>query len=350
MKTLSHKQISIYIASLGAIVAGIGILASFFTDPFHNWALAVSLSLLVFIVLYIFSYYLIRNFIIQKISPVYKVINTAKQTALDKIKDELNDNINIIDNVSADVEKWASIQVKEIENLRRLEKYRKEYIGDVSHELKTPIFSIQGYILTLLDGGIDDPEVNIKYLQRADKAINRMISIVRDLDEISRLESGELMIRPQSFDIIALFREIFESNEFLAKQRNIKLVIGDSFEKQIPVFADKALIVRLVVNLVVNSIKYGKPNGCTTVSFYDMESNIVVEVADNGIGMAEKDLLRIFERFYRVDKSRSREQGGTGLGLSIVKHIVEAHNQTINVKSKLNVGTSFSFTLQKGKL
>jgi len=350
MKTLSHKQISINIASVGAVISLIGEIGSSGIDTARSWTFAVSVGLLVFIVLYIFSYYLIRNFIIKKISPVYKVINTAKQTALDKIKDEMNDNINIIDNVSADVERWASIQVKEIENLRRLEKYRKEYIGDVSHELKTPIFSIQGYILTLLDGALEDPEVNVKYLERTNKAIDRMISIIRDLEEISRLESGELMIKPQSFDIIEVFRDVFESNEFLANKRNIALSIGDSFNKQIPVFADKALIVRLIVNLVVNSIKYGKVGGETKVSFYDMESNIVVEVKDNGIGMSEKDLNRIFERFYRVDKSRSREQGGTGLGLSIVKHIIEAHNQTINVKSKLNHGTSFSFTLQKGKL
>jgi len=257
------------------------------------------------------------------------------------------EDLNLISNADKAVVKWAEEKAEEIEELKKLEKYRKEYIGNVSHELKTPIFSIQGYILTLLDGGLEDESINIKYLERADKAINRMISIIRDLEAISGLESGELSLQKENFNIVLLFKEVFEAQEWQASSRNIKLLFKHEYDKPIFVNADRKRIGQLITNLIVNSIKYGKEGGSTKVSFYDMDENILIEVKDDGIGISNDNLKRIFERFYRADKSRSREQGGTGLGLSIVKHIIEAHNQTINVKSELDRGTSFTFTLQK---
>jgi two-component system phosphate regulon sensor histidine kinase PhoR len=235
----------------------------------------------------------------------------------------------------------------EIQQLKQLEKYRKDFLGNVSHELKTPIFNIQGYILTLLEGGIDDPGINMLYLKRTERSIDRMISIIEDLEAISKLESGELELNLTRFNIYQMVEEVFDLQEVRAEKRNIKLKFGRTADRNIQVLADKPRIFQVVSNLIVNSINYGKDGGTTTVSFYDMDNLVLVEVRDNGIGIAERDLPRIFERFYRTDKSRSREQGGTGLGLAIVKHIIEAHNQTINVNSTLGKGTSFTFTLEK---
>ena len=237
---------------------------------------------------------------------------------------------------------------QEITQLKKLEKYRKEYLGNVSHELKTPIFNIQGYILTLLDGGIDDSKVNRMYLERAEKSINRMISIIDDLGIISSLESGELKLEITKFNLINLVEEVFETQEIRAKEYNVTL--KHTHSSHIPVFvkADREKIYQALNNLVLNSINYGKKNGVTTISFTDMGENILVEIADNGIGIDKRDIPRLFERFYRVDRSRSRNMGGTGLGLAIVKHIIEAHNQTVNLKSEIKKGSTFSFTLKKG--
>ena len=216
------------------------------------------------------------------------------------------------------------------------------------HELKTPIFNIQGYVLSLLDGGLDDPEIRKEYLIRTDKNINRMIHIVEDLEAISKLESGELKLTLERIDIIILVREVFEFLDMVASKSNIKLMFGKNYEKAVFVNADKEKIRQVLINLIDNSIKYGNKGGTTTVSFFDMDENILIEVTDTGIGVEQNDIPRLFERFYRTDKGRSREHGGTGLGLAIVKHIIEAHNQTINVRSTIGIGTTFAFTLKKG--
>ena len=242
---------------------------------------------------------------------------------------------------------WARKKTREISQLRQLERYRREFLGDVSHELKTPIFNIQGYILTLLDGGLEDEEINHLYLERAEKSVNRLISIVNDLESISRLESGELKLEQKRFDIVKLIEEVSEELEMQAKERNIKLKLDRGNDKSIMVRADRTRIMEAANNLINNSIKYGKDGGRTVIRFMDMGDDIMIEIADDGIGISEKDLPRIFDRFFRTDKSRSREMGGTGLGLAIVKHIIEAHNQTINVQSTLGKGTSFTFTLRK---
>jgi two-component system phosphate regulon sensor histidine kinase PhoR len=242
---------------------------------------------------------------------------------------------------------WARRKTKEISQLRQLEKYRREFLGNVSHELKTPIFNIQGYVLTLLDGGLEDENINRLYLERTEKSVNRLITIVNDLESISRLESGELKLEYARFNIVKIIREAFDEHEIHSKEREISLKFAKAADKAIYVIADKKRIQEVINNLIDNSIKYGKKGGHTTVDFHDMEENVLIEIVDDGIGISDKDLPRIFERFFRADKSRSREMGGTGLGLSIVKHIIEAHNQTLNVQSKIDKGSSFTFTLKK---
>ncbi|MDF2437369.1 MAG: histidine kinase [Bacteroidota bacterium] len=253
---------------------------------------------------------------------------------------------NELTKLNNEVLAWADDRKNEIERLKKLEVYRKEFLGNVSHELKTPIFNIQGYVLTLLDGGLEDETINRDYLARAEKSIDRMITIIDDLEAISQLETGELQIEPERFDIVALAKDVCEAQEMKATARGIILTLPDD-SRQMFVYADRFRIRQVLVNLVVNSVKYGKEYGETRIRFYDAGEKISIEVADNGLGIAKEHLPRLFERFYRVDKSRSREMGGTGLGLAIVKHIIEGHNQTINVMSTEGVGTVFSFTLKK---
>ncbi|MBN3034874.1 MAG: sensor histidine kinase [Bacteroidales bacterium] len=257
----------------------------------------------------------------------------------------------MIREVDKEVIEWERRQKDEINRLKELENYRREFLGNISHELKTPIFNIQGYILTLLDGGLDDPTINKTYLKRTEKSINRMIAIVEDLETISQMESGEMTLNIKKFDLVALTHDVVEFLEMKARKRNVELYFREQYDRPIWVMGDHKRIRQVLINLIDNAIKYGhKDEGARTkISFFDMDENILVEVTDNGEGISPQDLPRIFERFYRTDKARSRDQGGTGLGLSIVKHIIEAHDQTINVRSTVGVGTTFAFTLQKAK-
>ncbi len=248
------------------------------------------------------------------------------------------------------MEKWASQKKEELENLRRNEAFRKEFLLNLSHELKTPIFAVQGYIHTLLDGAIDDPAVNKVFLKNATKNIDRLCRLIDDLDEISKLESGEMTINKEQFVIQDLIRDVFDTLSIKAKQKDIKFSIKKGCEAPVHVYADKEKIRQVLINLIENSVKYGKPDGQTIASVYNMDGKrALVEISDTGIGMAEEHLPRVFERFYRTDRARSRDIGGTGLGLAIVKHIVEAHDQTINVRSKVEVGSTFGFTLELGR-
>jgi two-component system phosphate regulon sensor histidine kinase PhoR len=228
-----------------------------------------------------------------------------------------------------------------------MEVYRREFLGNVSHELKTPLFNLQGFILTLMDGGIHDPNVNVDFLEKSQKNIERMITIVEDLEVISRLETGEATPLLSNFSITVLVREVMEFLEPQASERNIKLMFAAEYNDNMMIRADKEKIRTVLTNLILNSVKYGTTGGRTKVSFYDMDENYLIEISDNGVGIEEKHISRLFERFYRVDKHRSRAQGGSGLGLAIVKHIIEAHDQTINVRSAPGVGSTFSFTLKK---
>jgi two-component system phosphate regulon sensor histidine kinase PhoR len=303
----------------------------------------------VFLLSFFIYRYILEKFIYTKIKLIYKTIHTLKSKISFKEMDLTLDK-DIISKVSEEVTEWAQDHRQEIEELKKLEAYRREFLGNVSHELKTPLFNIQGYILTLLDGGLDDPSINKEYLERSGKNIERMISIVEDLEVISRFETGELKLDMLNFDIVALVTDIIELLEVKAKKKNIRLNLAREYEKPLFVRADKERIRQVLINLVDNSIKYGTDGGKTKVSFFDMDENILIEVTDNGLGVDSKDISRLFERFFRVDKSRSREQGGSGLGLAIVKHIIEAHHQTINVRSTIGVGTTFAFTLQKAEV
>ncbi len=285
-------------------------------------------------------YFSVKKFFHEKIKVIYKSIYKFKGTSSIRDLD--------IDNVEREAEEWADAKEEEINAYKRDENYRREFIGNVSHELKTPIFNIQGYIQTLIDGGISDDNINMKYLQRTNKSVDRMINIVEDLEVISRLETEDSQLEFQPFNIVKLAEEVIEAFEMKAGQMNISLELYKENQTDI-VIGDRDKIQQVFMNLISNSIKYGKDNGTTSVKFYDMENKMLIEVADDGIGIAEDSLDRLFERFYRVDKNRSREIGGTGLGLAIVKHILEGHNQQINVRSTVGIGSTFSFILEKGK-
>ena len=227
-----------------------------------------------------------------------------------------------------------------------MEKYRKEFVGNVSHELKTPIFNAQGYIETVLDSDLDDPDFIKMYLEKASANIDRVETIVTDLLEISKFETGRIELEKEAFDIVKLIKKVFFQYQHLAQQQKVTLKVH-SDENRIFVFADPKRIMQVLENLISNSIKYGKEGGFTNIYFHDMEEQFLIDISDDGPGVAPEHLSRLFERFYRVDKSRTRKIGGTGLGLSIVKNIIEAHEQTISVSSELGKGTTFSFTLQK---
>lgn len=309
-------------------------------------ALICLVLLLIFIVNYVIIINALRNFIYRKIKTIYKYIHKSKQ-AKGKLFNETSMNEDIIGNVNQEVADWAADTEKEIAQLKTTENFRKEFLGNVSHELKTPIFSIQGYVDTLLDGGLYDANVNKKYLSKANKNVDRLINIVNDLESITTYESGKMVMQFEEFDIIQLSRDTIDLFEMTAEERAIALKIKKGFAPSISVIGDRDKIQQVLTNLLSNSLKYGKDGGTTEIGFYDMDENILVEVSDNGVGIEKQDLPRLFERFYRVDKSRSRVAGGTGLGLSIVKHTMEAHNQTITVRSTPKVGSTFGFTLKK---
>ena len=277
---------------------------------------------------------------------IYKNIRSTKITGSENSK-SIDLSSNVFEDVGEEVALWAENRNKEIETLKAMETYRRNFLGDISHELKTPIFNIQGYIHTLLEGGLYDEKINKKFLTRAANNVERLHFIVEDLEAISRLETGEMKLDVQTFGTRKLTEEVIEDLEMTAEEMNIELSFKEGADQNFEVRADREKIRRVLMNLVVNSIKYGKIDGHTKIGFYDMDSYILIEVADNGIGIEKEHLKRVFERFFRADKSRSRKQGGSGLGLSIVKHITEAHKQTINLRSTYGVGSTFGFTLEK---
>lgn len=321
------------------------VIMSLFLDIGQPLLMIIASIVIAFIIAFFLIYYAVNNFIFEKINPIYKTIENIPITK-DELKKKLEGK-DVIQEVNRMVINYAQNRAKEIKKLRRMEKYRKEFLGNVSHELKTPIFNIQGYILTLLDGGLEDPEINREYLERTEKSINRMVSIIEDLESITKLETGKLELEWEDFDIVQLVKYVYELQDSIRARFNIDFAFDRSYDKPIMVAGDKKRITEVLNNLIVNSIFYGNKGGKTTISFAEMGENILIDVTDNGLGLEEDEIPRIFERFYRTDKSRSRDRGGTGLGLSIVKHIIEAHNQTITVRSEPGSGSSFSFTLKK---
>ena len=332
---------SLWIALLAAlfVAAGMGI------SGFRWWVvLGTAAGMLVFIALA--ALFIIRKYVAYKLKPIYSIV-LSRDVHTREIFSELKDKR--VENIGEELTAWADTNDKEIARLKDAEQFRKQYLGNVAHELKTPIFNIQGYISTLLDGGLEDELINRKYLERAEKSIDRLINIVNDLDTISKLESSMNRLNMEQFDIVALAKEIAEQAEIEADRKHIRISVKGAENLPSPfwVLADKHYIGQVFVNLIINSIRYGKEGGQTRVRFRDMLDKILVEVEDNGQGIGKEDQPRIFERFYRTDKGRSREQGGTGLGLAIVKHIVEAHGERISVRSEPGVGSTCSFSLKK---
>ncbi len=312
-----------------------------------NWSFTILLSIALAIIAYFILKFSIENFIYNKVKIIYKNIHDLK-IGSESDEDDVVRSTDL-DMVTREVSEWANQRKNEIQVLEERETFRREFIGNISHELKTPIFNIQGYLLTLLDGALDDPEINRKYLKRANKSVDRMINMVDDLEMISNLESNRVQLTYSNFNIILLVKEVMELLEDRAVERNIRLTFKKEYDKPIKVHADRAKIEQVLINLMTNAIKYGKENGKVEIRFYDMHNQVLTEIADDGVGIPQEDIPRVFERFYRVDKSRSRDAGGTGLGLSIVKHIMEVHKQTINARSSENSGSTFSFTLKKAK-
>ena len=313
------------------------------------WWMTLCAAAGVFVVMALVALFIIRKYVAYKLKPIYSIV-LSRDVHTNEIFSELKDKH--VENIGEELTAWADTNDKEIARLKETEQFRKQYLGNVAHELKTPIFNIQGYISTLLDGGLEDELINRKYLERAEKSIDRLINIVNDLDTISKLESNMNRLKMERFDIVALTKEIAEQAEMEADKKGIKILVKGAENLPSPfwVLADKHYIGQVMVNLIINSIRYGKEGGQTRVHFRDMLDKILIEVEDNGSGIGKEDLPRVFERFYRTDKGRSREQGGTGLGLAIVKHIVEAHGERITVRSELGVGSTFSFTLKKVNL
>lgn len=303
-------------------------------------------ALVVFGVSYAVQLNALERFIYRKIKVIYKNISQLKSPK-GAIKGKVDLDRDIITEVEQEVLAWAQGQTRQIESLQAMAEYRKEFLGNVSHELKTPIFSIQGYIDTLIDGGIHDERINLEYLHKASINIERMIAIVRDLENISLLESGQLKLNLADFDIVALAREAVDVLEDQADAADMHLGLKPGMSASVMVHADRDRVRQVLINFLTNAIRYGREGGYARIGVYDMSDRILVEVSDNGIGIAPENLGRVFERFFRTDKARSRERGGTGLGLSIAKHIIEAHGMGVNVRSTENVGSTFGFTLPK---
>ena len=335
---------SLLIALVAAlVVAAVGIALK------AAWLYVLMLALGTFGIVMFSALFIIRKYVAYKLKPIYSIV-LSRDVHTTEILDELKDKR--VENIGEELTAWADTNDKEIARLKETEQFRKQYLGNVAHELKTPIFNIQGYISTLLDGGLEDELINRKYLERTERSIDRLINIVNDLDTISKLESDMTRMKREQFDIVALAREIAEQAEMEADRKHIRIRVKGAGNLPSPfwVLADKHYVGQVLVNLIINSIHYGREGGTTNVRFRDMLDRILIEVEDNGQGIGKEDIPRIFERFYRTDKGRSREQGGTGLGLAIVKHIVEAHGERISVRSELGVGSTFSFTLKKVKL
>ena len=300
-------------------------------------------SFLIFLISFLVIQYRTQIFLFNKFKELYEDLEMLDSPKMNKSSISTD-----MDSLMENIEEFAKNKKIEIESLKSQEQYRKEFIGNVAHELKTPIFTIQGYISNLLDGAMDDKILLDKYLNRTDNSIERLIYIIKDLDLITQLEASTMNLNISSFNLIDLISDIFEQLEIKSKEKNIKLFFDKKYDKEILVKADKARIEQVITNLLVNSINYGSKNGSTEVSINDLtEDKLIVRVTDNGDGIDQEHLPRLFERFYRVDVSRSRSHGGSGLGLAIVKHIIDAHNENIYINSELGVGSEFSFTLQK---
>jgi two-component system phosphate regulon sensor histidine kinase PhoR len=341
MNIKTKETASLLIAVVAAMAVALALAVMHTT-----WWVLLTFIVGTFLVVALCALCVIRKYVAYKIKPIYSIV-ASRNVHTHEILDEMKDKH--VEHISEELSAWADTNDQKIEQLKQTEKFRKEYLGNVAHELKTPIFNIQGYISTLLNGGLEDDLINRKFLERTEKSIDRLINIVNDLDTISKLESDMTALKMVDFDIVALTKEIADQLEMKASEHKIRFFIkgADNLPSPFWVSADKHYVGQVLVNLLTNSVCYGREGGQTRVRFRDLLDKILVEVEDTGVGIAKEDLPRVFERFYRTDKGRSREHGGTGLGLAIVKHIIEAHGEHINLRSELGTGSTFSFTLKK---
>ena len=323
-------------------------IGAYFVINYNDLSISIESVLISFIIFglsFLILQLRVRKLFFERIRQIYEDLEFETDSLIktSPIDSDMN-------SFSKDLEEFVKLKRTEIETLKKEGIYRKEFVGNVAHELKTPLFSVQGYISNLLDGAMDDKELLKKYLKRAEKSVDRLTFIIKDLDLITQLESSTLKLKVTSFDILKLTEEIIEDLEISASKRNIKIIFNKNYDKQILVEADKNRIEQVITNLVTNSINYGSEKGTTEISFESNVEKIIVKVNDNGEGISEENMPRLFQRFFRVDVSRSRSQGGSGLGLAIVKHIIDAHNENIYVQSTVGVGSEFSFSLKKSKV
>ena len=344
-KNLSPKELSAFTALVLSVPISLG-----FFILHQNWITGLISFLLIFSGSYFLILSIIQNFIYRKIKLIYKFINRTKASKKEEMYYKYILPKKSIDEVREDVEEWAEQRSNEIESLKKNETFRKEFLQNLSHEFKTPVFAIQGYVDTLLQGAMENPETNRRFLEKTAKNTERLVALLKDLDEISKLERGELKLHKQYFVIQDLTREVFENLFWKAEQQYISFSFKKGCEQPLTVFADKEKIRQVLNNLVDNSIKYGRSGGTVVASMYNTDDKIIlIEISDDGMGINEKYSNRIFERFFRTNEGRGRDVTGSGLGLSICKHIVEAHGHTIHVRSKENVGTTIGFTLSAKK-
>ena len=344
-KNLSPRQLSAFTALLLSlpIAAGIFLLTL-------NWKIGLISFVLIFAGCYGLILFTLEKFIYRKIKLIYKLIHQKKATRKEEVYFKYILPQKSIDEVRMDVEEWAETRNQEIELLRKNEAYRRDFLQNLAHELKTPVFAIQGYVDTLLDGAMEEEVIRKKFLENTARNADRLVNLVNDLDEISQLETGEQLLYKKNFVIQDLIKEIYDSLSIKTSQKNIKTQIKKGCEAPVIVYADKEKIKQVLVNVVENAAKYGKQNGTIWASIYKTDDeHILIEISDDGAGIEEEHLPRIFERFYRTDAARSRDKGGTGLGLAICKHIIEAHGQHIHVRSRIDIGTTIGFTLEGRK-
>jgi two-component system phosphate regulon sensor histidine kinase PhoR len=346
-KTYNFAVISSLYISLFATFFAMILVKEMFKYPFSS---LLFFGLIFIIIIYIFSFlviqYRVERFIYRRVKKIYDDISLLESSTF--ISQPITTDMEAL---TREVKKFATDKKLEIEMLKIREEYRREFLGNVSHELKTPLFTVQGYLSTLIDGAMEDKAIRKKYLKRAEKGVERLIYIVEDLDMITKLEVGDLNLEFSEFDIVDLIQNVFDLLEMKADKKKITLAFDNYHIQPIFVKGDKDKIQQVVENLIVNSIKYGKENGLTEVSVVNLtKKKVLIRISDNGEGIEKQNIPRLFERFYRVDKSGSRSEGGSGLGLAIVKHIIEAHKDKIYVESEFGLGSEFSFTLEKVRI
>ncbi|MCI5055386.1 MAG: ATP-binding protein [Flavobacteriales bacterium] len=346
MKGITPRWLAFFLSSTISILVT-GSVAAFIYWAYNDLKVNILIvTAITFAISYFISFYFVKYFLNDRIKLIYKFLYTSKNT--NRTRPRLDMRTNIMETVEKEVEEWTETKAQEVEELKGREMYQKEFIGNLAHELKTPIFNVQGYLLTLLEGALDDPNINRKFLENANKSVDRMISMIEDLDLMSKYEAKQVELNMEVFDVVEIVRDIFDELDKTAEDKSMSFRFDKSYDRSVMVKADEKNIKQVFINLITNSIKYGNEGGFCEVRFFDFEEKVLIEVADNGPGIDEKHFSRLFERFYRVEESRSRDKGGSGLGLAIVRKIVEEHGETINVRSTPEVGSTFSFTLAKG--